>query len=563
MTNVISINEASQQAKLAIPSHFEFNQQAKALKKVLESSTNFPNNLRDLTDQDTQDLLSRIYGFESWNELGEFVKKTENYDLISQHISYISDCFIYLANVFQEKFSLDGHLFKNKDAFSDELIECSRKIKEIANAFSYTNNPSKKVVADICDLVIKYCYCFIATKKSSQYNEYISSLYEAEFLERLSQFNPYEGLNNLEIKDLQFLMTYKIKSTPHVYLLNSTRELSQGNESLPLLQKVICMLVFCMSKYNNGHEMPGVPNLSYYGLQDLCKPYCIDEKFYDVFDEKNYLNFSSYQTRLENPNTKAEQLKLLLKEKSKQFIENKKIPISSSLQIIAKLWGYPNWQTLSALSDSDDEMNLALLSIDYIQKYLKYSSTYVQKNVDIQLYGQGDEIFFFKEELVTSLDTFSAIMSPLKQHYMHRDTLSHDLVRLLCHIVTYYLYYYICSFISDSYDEFIDDLWSKRDASLIKDFEPETNLSFKGISKLQYFISDRGDLPNLSLLLQATREFREGNKSTRMMNKVICLLAFCMMHETPSSEYDLSKRPMDLPLQNAIKKHYFLCDWID
>ena len=563
MTNVISIGEIVQQENQAVHSQFEFNQQAKALKIALESTSNFPNNLDNLTLQDTQELLSRMYGFQTWSELNAFTKKTENHDLVEQRIDYISNCFIYLANVFQERFGLDSHLFNSRDTFADELIDCSTKIKKIARVFSCTKNPDKKIVLDIADIVKKYCYCFISTKKSLQYNEYIRSLYETEFLERLSQLNPEDGLNKLGIKELQFLMTYEIKSAPHVYLLNTTRELTHGSGSLSLLHKVLCMLVFCMSKYNNGWEMNGVPNLGYYDLKELCKPYCIDNEFYEQSEDKNYFNFSLYQISIDELNTKAEQLKLLLKAKSKKIIENRKIPINSALQIISELCGYKNWQTLSALSSSDDEISLAIRSTEYIQKYLKYASQYIENIVAIPKGDQGDEIFFSKEELITSLDSFSSKINLLKQHYMHRDVMSHELERLICNIVAYYLYYYICTFIGESYIEFIDDMWSMRDAALIKDFEPENDLSSKGISKLQYFISDCGNLPNLSLLLQASREFREANKSTRMMSKVICLLAFCMMQEKPSTEYNLTKRPMDFELENQLKKNYFLCDWID
>ena len=225
-------------------SKLELKQQAKSLKTILELDPNFPKNIETISIVESKDILSKTLGFQNWKQLFNYLEKEQNNQDVIAYINYIGDFFVYLSNNFKQLCQLDEQLFKNKNIFPGELLVCANQVKNISLAINQKKLDEKTIII-VGNIVKKFYYCYIATKGAFEYNHYINTLYETEFIERFEQLNLSEGINNLGIKELQFLMTYELKmncSLHHVYVLQIARELIAGNYSVILLKKFICML---------------------------------------------------------------------------------------------------------------------------------------------------------------------------------------------------------------------------------------------------------------------------------------------------------------------------------
>lgn len=558
-------------------SELEIKQQARALQSALKSQYQNNETPTSITTEVSKEILAKTLGFNEWNSLTDFSKENSDDSAYIECTKYISDFFIYLSENFNDLNCLDEQLFKKVETFSDDLLNCSELTKQL-NTSLQQKILDDKIISNVELIVKSFYYCYISTKHAYRYKSYITSLYENEFYERLDQLKPDDGIEHLEIQYIQFLITHELHhrdSVLHLSLIKATRELLAGNNFHFILKKIISLLTMCMSEYNNlilkgeGANEPKLNNyLKYHQLKQVeRKSNIFDLDAYDFTSEeklKTSYNFSLISINEKNLLKKTDRLKTIINKMVLEKSDASLFGYQNCLNIISYIWGNKaGWQETKPLLLYKNNSNLVIRCIDYVLNYLEYIPHYIKYLESTTNEYIKSPMYFNKDKQIKSILDSTSRFRSIEINLKQNTPIQAIEIDSIYESVLIYAYYYIRSYAAKSYNEFIRNLWEYEDVTLLQNFEVNEGLQGKSIGQLLPFMANEQLSLNMQVLLHETSNLIKNKRNTEQVNKVICLIAFCMLNEKPPFEHDTSKRPTAPILHDDIKQQYFLCDWVN
>ncbi len=536
---------------------------AKSIKRTIEKKHNFPDYLYDVSLEECKEIFALANGFRDKDHLKRFQNRLYNKELINKCSQFISKSFaIFSKKITQYNDKVANKLRVDSHTLSRDLLDCSNSVKIIFEKLEQGRRVSSY---DLSRLAYTYCIYYLVTYAGKQTNEYITELLETNFLERLNQLNLEQGIQSLSLSGLQYFFTYQIESPTHVYLLqecrlSSMKELTDDSSAI----NIIYLLTRCIDKesiprfgssiflrkqlWTDMHKVDDNLCMSDYQM-DSYNPFVVDKSLFP------FINFASNTS--DDFDLIAHIIMKRVQDEKDYCIQHKKFSIHKSFDLVANLTGEKNWHILSK-KGRGETLTLVEKSIKFIETYFHFiCDNVVTAKENSPSFTSGEPLMHdldsFKDELKSCSDNLKHIFNQLKNYEPPHKTLLQQLKKN----ITVYTQHYIYNFCHKAYIEYIEQIWTSRNADDVAYFEPELDLQHKNLYQLHHFIQRSYQSPNIALLLRNTRKYLNKCSSGSLLCHIICTLAFCMMQERYSFLVNQPARPIDFELENKLTT--YLC----